>query len=65
MSEQEINEPYIYQPFGSATHSHMGERLYGIGGLHTIGFSYNTKVEGFTHEEATRILTIIKSWRPL
>jgi hypothetical protein len=60
MSEQEPNEPYIYQPFGFQ--HEMGKRLYGIGGLHTLGFPYGTKVDGFTSEEASKILTVIKNF---
>ena len=61
MSEQEPNEPYIYQPFGFQ--HEMGKRLYGIGGLHTLGFPYGTKVDGFTSEEASKILTVIKNFK--
>jgi len=60
MSSQEPTKPYVYQPFGSATHPvHNREgRLWGVGGVSGL-----TTISGLTKVEAIEIATAIQLLR--
>ena len=56
MSEQDVKGPYVYQPFGWASHpERMGTgRLFGVAGLH-----HQATITGLTKEEAQRVLAVL------
>lgn len=57
MSQEEPNEPYIYQPFGCQhTDNWKAGRIYAIGGLPILA-----TIEGLTRKEANAILAALKT----
>jgi hypothetical protein len=56
MSEREPEGPYVYQPFGSATHKahDAADRLWGVGGIDLLA-----EVRGLTKLEAQRIVAAL------
>lgn len=61
MSDQEPEEPYVFQPYGvftSSTNRVGSERFYGVAGV-----SYLTDIKGLTKAEAEAVCETLKKLR--
>lgn len=58
VSDREPDGPYVYQPFGSATHPRNGDRLYGVAGV-----SRFTTINGLTRPEAVAVAQVLLKMR--
>ena len=60
MSSQEPTKPYVYQPYGSATHKENAKagRLYGVG-FPYMGIDQQPTIRGLTKEEAEAVASLL------
>lgn len=55
MSEETPVGPYVYQPFGSATHTELRDRLYAV-----AGFGVEPHPKGLTKGEAEALCEFLR-----
>ena len=56
MSEIEVTEPYVYQPYGIQDNANWkNKRVFGVGGVSMLA-----TIKGLTKSEANRVVAVLK-----